>query len=119
MARLFERSFLTALGAAALASETIEALAREFVRSGNGAAGEARASGDELAGRIIDEARQLKSRLDDITERAFREAGFTSNQRFDDLELKLAQLEHRLSLLEKAAREEAAAPTESGGRAEG
>lgn len=118
MARLFERSFLTALGAAALASETIEALARQLSGAGNGSAGEARTTGDELAGRIVDEARQLKGRLDDITERAFREAGFTSNQRFDDMELKLAQLEHRLSLLEKAAKEEAggSAGGDSGGR---
>lgn len=114
MAKLFERSVLTALGAAAVASETIEALARELVRSGNGSAGEAPSGGDELAGRIIDEARQLKGRLNDITERAFREAGFTSNQRFDDMELKLAQLEHRLSLLEKAAREEAAGSASDG-----
>ena len=50
-----------------------------------------------MLGLRLDEARSL---LDDVTSRWRRELGLVTREEWDELELRVAQIEHRLRLLE-------------------
>ncbi len=49
------------------------------------------------------EAEQLGERRDDVSERVLAKVGLVRREEIDDLALRIAQLEHRLRLLERDA----------------
>lgn len=61
---------------------------------------EARAKLDELVTRWRGDTVRLRERTGEAVEKVARELGLVSRAEYDELELRLAQLEHRLSLLE-------------------
>jgi len=103
MSNLIERSILMTLGAASLTRDLAEAFASEFVRRGQETADEGRQAVNELVEKTKDEGRAVKGKIDSSLQRTFRDLGLATSGQLEELELKVAQLEHRLSLLEAAA----------------
>ena len=64
-------------------------------------ADETRARLDELASRWRGDAVRMRERAGDSFEKLAQDLGLVTRQELDELELRLAQLEHRLSLLER------------------
>jgi polyhydroxyalkanoate synthesis regulator phasin len=64
-------------------------------------ADETRARLDELASRWRGDAVRMRERASVSIEKLAQELGLVTRRELDELELRLAQLEHRLSLLER------------------
>jgi polyhydroxyalkanoate synthesis regulator phasin len=105
---LAERLVLAAFGAVALTADRADALADELAERGTIRRDEARALIEELVGRWRGDATRLSERTGAGLAGLFHELGLVTRSDFDELELRVAQLEHRLRLVEK--REERALP---------
>jgi polyhydroxyalkanoate synthesis regulator phasin len=99
---LFERIALSALGAVALTAERADAIAEELADRGLARRDEARALIDELSARWRGDATRLGERAGATLETIFHELGLVTRDDLEDLELRIAQLEHRLTLLEES-----------------
>ena len=98
--QLFERVILAGLGAASLTKDCVEQLVDALSeRSGIGRE-EARAAIDDIAGRWRGEATRAGERAGTSLQGIRRELGLALRSEVDELELRVAQLEHRLKLLE-------------------
>jgi polyhydroxyalkanoate synthesis regulator phasin len=100
-----ERTILLSVGAASLTRERAEAIVGDFVRRGELAGDEARTMVDRLMTRVRGEGAQgtgLVDRLEGGVRGALREVGVVTRPEIDDVLLRLAELEHRLRLLETA-----------------
>jgi polyhydroxyalkanoate synthesis regulator phasin len=98
-----ERTILLSVGAASLTRERAEAVVGDFVRRGELASDEARAMVDRLMTRVRGEGPQgsgLIDRLEGGVMGALREVGIVTRAEMDDVLLRLAEIEHRLRLLE-------------------
>ena len=104
---LLERIALAAVGAAALTAERADALADELADRGMARRDEARALIEEVSTRWRGDATRLGEKAGTTLDRLFRELGLVTKDDVEDLELRIAQLEHRLRLLEDAPRESA------------
>jgi polyhydroxyalkanoate synthesis regulator phasin len=97
---LLERLALAAVGAVALTADRAEELAEALSEKGGLRADDARAWIDEATSRWRGDAVRVgegtRQRLRDV----FRELGLVTRDDWDELELRVAQLEHRLRLLE-------------------
>ena len=113
MSNLLERSILMTIGAASLTRDVAEALTNEFVGRGQRTTDEGREAVNDLVDRARDETRAAKGRIDLSLQRTFRDMGLATSEQLEEMELKLAQLEHRLSLLEAAAEAVPAAEAEN------
>ena len=100
MTNLLERSILMTLGAAMLTRERAESLAENLAQKGDETTALGREAVDEVVGKAKEEARSLRGRFDDTLQRNFREMGLAPSAGIEELKLKVAQLEHRISLLE-------------------
>jgi polyhydroxyalkanoate synthesis regulator phasin len=100
-----ERLALAGLGVVALTAERTDALADELAEHGGIRRDEARALIEELVGRWRGEAVRLSERTGAGLTGFFRELGLVTRREYDELELRVAQLEHRLRLVEGEARE--------------
>ena len=98
---LLERLAFSAIGAAALTAERADAIADELAERGLARRDEARALLDELSARWRGDATRLGEKAGATMEVLFRELGLVTREDLLDLELRIAQLEHRLSLLEE------------------
>src|SRR5262245_6006428 len=97
---LAEKLVLAGVGAVPRTAERADALAEEVAaRSGMGRS-EARALVEELAGRWRSEGVRLGERTGAGLSGLFRELGLVTRDELEELELRVAQLEHRLRLLE-------------------
>ena len=103
MANLLERSILMTIGAASLSRDVAEALAGELTGRGRETTDEGREAVNELVQKARDETRVAKSRFDASMQRTFRDFGVATQDQLEEMQLKIAQLEHRLSLLEAEA----------------
>jgi polyhydroxyalkanoate synthesis regulator phasin len=99
-----ERLALAGLGAVTLTAERADALASELAERGGIRKDEARAAIEELVGRWRGDAVRVGERTGAGLENIFRELGLVTRSEYDELELRLAQLEHRLRLLEGDSR---------------
>jgi polyhydroxyalkanoate synthesis regulator phasin len=97
-----ERIVLAALGAFSLSADRIEELADELADR----AGVQRDVAVELIREVVDgwrrEAGRIGERTTDAAQRVVRDLGLVTHEELEDLELRLAQVEHRLKLLERA-----------------
>jgi polyhydroxyalkanoate synthesis regulator phasin len=100
-----ERIALAAVGAVALTTERIEALADELASRGAMTRDEARATISETAERWRAEGSRIGERAGAGLAGFFRELGLVTREEWDELELRVAQLEHRLRLVEGGAPE--------------
>lgn len=97
---LAEKLVLAGVGAVALTAERADALAEEMAARGAMGRNEARALVEELAGRWRSEGVRLGERTGAGLAGLFRELGLVTRDELEELELRVAQLEHRLRLLE-------------------
>ena len=95
-----ERVGLAALGAVALTAERADDLADELARAGGMRRDEARELIEQTAHRWRGEALRLSERAGAGLEGFFQQLGLVSRSELEDVELRVAQLEHRLRLVE-------------------
>jgi polyhydroxyalkanoate synthesis regulator phasin len=109
---LFERIALSAVGAVALTAERADALAEELADRGIARREDARALIEDLSSRWRGDATRLGEKAGATLDLLFRELGLVTREDLVDLELRIAQLEHRLSLLEEPAARDSAPPVQ-------
>ena len=95
-----ERVGLAALGAVALTAERADALADELARTGGMRRDEARELIEQTSHRWRGEALRLSERAGAGLEGFFQQLGLVPRSELEELELRVAQLEHRLRLVE-------------------
>ena len=95
-----ERLGLAALGAVALTAERADALADELAGKGGIRRDEARELIEQATRRWRGEAVRVGEKAGAGLEGVFQQLGLVTRVEFEELELRLAQLEHRLRLLE-------------------
>lgn len=98
---LFERLALAGIGAVALTADRIDALADELAERGGLKRDEGRATINDLASRWRGDSVRLGERAGVGLAGVFRELGLVTREEWDELELRVAQLEHRLKLVEQ------------------
>ena len=98
--QLFERLILAGLGAASLTRDRVEQLADSVAERGGVGREETRAAIDDIVGRWRGEATRAGERAGTSVQGILRELGLALRSEVDELELRVAQLEHRLKLLE-------------------
>jgi polyhydroxyalkanoate synthesis regulator phasin len=109
---LLERIAFTAVGAVALTAERADALAEELAERGLVRRDEARALIDDVSSRWRGDATRLGEKAGATLDVLFRELGLVTSDDLEELELRIAQLEHRLALLEEPAARDSAPPVQ-------
>lgn len=100
---LAERLGLAAVGAVALTAERIDELAGELAERGGLRRDEARQLIEEAVVRWRGDATRLTERAGQGLQGIFAQLGLVGRDEVEELELRLAQVEHRLRLVEGAA----------------
>jgi len=96
-----EKLVLAGVGAIALTAERADTLAEEISARGGMGRDEARSVVDEAVGRWRNESVRLSEWTGSGLAGLFRELGLVTREELEELELRVAQIEHRLRLLEK------------------
>jgi polyhydroxyalkanoate synthesis regulator phasin len=96
-----EMLVLAGVGAIALTAERMDALSEEIAARAGMGRDEARSLVEEAAGRWRSESVRLGERTGAGLAGLFREVGLVTRDELEELELRVAQIEHRLRLLEK------------------
>ena len=97
---LAERLFLAGIGAVALTRERVDELADELAERGNLSRTDVGQAIEDVMGRWRGDATRLGERASVSLSTAFREMGLVTRREYEELELRLSQLEHRLRLVE-------------------
>ncbi len=97
---LAEKLALAGVGAVALTAERADALADELARRGGMTREEARRVIDDQTARWRGEASRIGERAGASLHTVFHELGLVTRDEYSELELRVAQLEHRLRLVE-------------------
>jgi len=97
---LLERLALAGIGAVALTADRAEELARELTGRGDLRRDEVRQTIDEAMTRWRGDATRLTERAGASLQSVFDQLGLVSRESYEELELRVAQLEHRLRLVE-------------------
>jgi polyhydroxyalkanoate synthesis regulator phasin len=97
---LLERLALAGIGAVALTADRAEELARDLAGRGDLRRDEARQAIDEAMTRWRGDATRLTERAGASLQSVFDQLGLVSREAYDELELRVAQLEHRVRLAE-------------------
>jgi polyhydroxyalkanoate synthesis regulator phasin len=100
---LIERLVLAGVGAVSLTAERAESLAEDLASKGGIRKEEARELIDDATARWRGEAGRVGDRASAALETLFAELGLMTRDDYEELELRVAQLEHRLRLLEAPA----------------
>jgi polyhydroxyalkanoate synthesis regulator phasin len=98
------RLLLALLGAVALTAERADDLADELADRGGMRRDDVRGWIDEVSNRWRGDAVRIGERTGATVQGALRELGLVTRDEWDELELRVAQLEHRLRLLENRPR---------------
>jgi polyhydroxyalkanoate synthesis regulator phasin len=105
-----ERLALAAIGAVALTAERADALADDLVERGGMTRDEARSFVDDLFTRWRGDAARIGERAGEGLQGVFEKLGLVTRAEFEELELRVAQIEHRLRLVEDGPRLRPAPP---------
>ena len=97
----FERLALAAVGVVALTADRLDELATELSERGGMRRDEARALLEAATTRWRGDATRLGERASDTLAALLNQLGVVTREDFEELELRVAQLEHRLRLLEQ------------------
>src|SRR2546423_7070008 len=97
-----ERLALVAVGAVALTAERADKLAEAMAEKGGMRRDDARAVIDDLTRRWRGDAVRVGERAGQGMHGMLRELGLVTRDDYEELELRVAQLEHRLRLLERS-----------------
>jgi polyhydroxyalkanoate synthesis regulator phasin len=98
-----EQLGLAAVGAVALTAERIDELAGELAERGGIRRDEARQTIEDAVARWRGDAGRLTARASQGFQGIYAQLGLVGRDELDELELRLAQVEHRLRLLEGPA----------------
>jgi polyhydroxyalkanoate synthesis regulator phasin len=101
-----EQAVLVSIGAAALTRERAEAAAAELVRKGQMGSDEGKQVVERLMARVRGEgapAAGLVGKIEGGVQGLLRELGIVTRAELEDAQLRLMELEHRISLLERGA----------------
>jgi polyhydroxyalkanoate synthesis regulator phasin len=98
---LLERFGLAAIGAVALTADRADSLADELAKTGGMRRDEARELIEQTTRRWRGEALRASERAGAGLEGLFKQLGLVSRSDFEELSLRVAQLEHRLRLVEE------------------
>ena len=98
---LAEETVLAGVGAVVLTKERVDELVDELTRKGKLTREDARELVDDMVGRWRGDALRLGERASSTLGGVFREVGLVTRREYEELELRLAQLEHRLRLVER------------------
>jgi polyhydroxyalkanoate synthesis regulator phasin len=98
---VLERLALAAVGVVALTAERIEELAGELSEHGGMRRDEARQLLEDSVTRWRGDAARLGERAGESLAGIARQLGLVTREEMDELELRVAQLEHRLRLVER------------------
>jgi polyhydroxyalkanoate synthesis regulator phasin len=109
---LLERIALAAVGAVALTKERADALADELADRGVVRRDEARTLIDDVSARWRGDATRLGEKAGATLDGLFREVGLVTKDDVEELELRIAQLEHRLRLLEEPETRDSSSPVQ-------
>jgi polyhydroxyalkanoate synthesis regulator phasin len=96
-----EQLALAAVGAVSLTAERADALAEELAERGGMRRDEARAFVRDLVSRWRGDALRVGERTGASLHGGLRQLGLVLREEYEELELRVAQLEHRLRLLER------------------
>jgi polyhydroxyalkanoate synthesis regulator phasin len=99
-----EKLGLAALGAVALTADRADALADELAARGGLRRDEVRAAIEDMMLRWRGEATRVGERGGAALEGLFQQLGLVTRADFEELELRVAQLEHRIKLVEGGPR---------------
>jgi polyhydroxyalkanoate synthesis regulator phasin len=105
-----EKLGLAALGAVALTADRADALADELAARGGLRRDEVRAAIEDMTLRWRGEAARVGERSGVALEGVLQQLGLVTRADFEELELRVAQLEHRIKLVEGGPRAVPAAP---------
>jgi polyhydroxyalkanoate synthesis regulator phasin len=97
---LVERLALAGVGAVALSADRADQLARDLADRGDLRQGEVRQAIEEAMIRWRGDASRLTERAGTSLQSLFDQLGLVSREAYEELELRVAQLEHRLRLAE-------------------
>jgi polyhydroxyalkanoate synthesis regulator phasin len=100
MRDLAEEILLAGVGALALTKNRADDLVDELSTRGRLTQEDARELVDDLTGRWRGDALRMGERASSTLSGVFRELGLVTRREHEELELRLAQLEHRLRLIE-------------------
>jgi polyhydroxyalkanoate synthesis regulator phasin len=100
---LAQRLGLVAVGAVALTAERIDELAAELAERGGMQRDEVRQLIEDAVARWRGDATRLTERAGQGLQGIFAQLGLVGRDELEELELQLAQVEHRLRLVEGAA----------------
>jgi polyhydroxyalkanoate synthesis regulator phasin len=102
-----EQAILLSVGAASLTRDRVELIVGELVAQGRVSAEDGRILMERLIARVVDPQRPSPSgvigHLEDAMRGALSDAGVVTRAEVDDLRVHLAELDHRLRLIEGAA----------------
>jgi polyhydroxyalkanoate synthesis regulator phasin len=98
---LMERLALAGVGAVALSADRADQLARDLADRGDLRRDEVRQAIEEAMLRWRGDATRLTERAGASMQSLFDQLGLVSREAYDELELRVAQLEHRLRLAER------------------
>jgi len=96
-----EQVFLAALGAVSLTAERVEQLVESLAERGGMRREDARAAIDEVLTRWRGDATRATERAGEGLHGLLRELGLVLRSEYEELELRVAQLEHRMKLRER------------------
>jgi len=99
-----KRLLLALVGAVTLTEARADELAESLAKHGGMSKEEVRSWIDESTARWRGEAMRVGERAGSTLNGAFRELGLVTRDDWDELELRVAQLEHRLRLIESRPR---------------
>jgi polyhydroxyalkanoate synthesis regulator phasin len=91
---------LAAVGAVSLTAERVDELAEQLATRGGMRKEDVRAWIDDATARWRGDATRIGERASEALHGTLRELGLVTRTEWDELELRVAQLEHRLSLAE-------------------
>jgi polyhydroxyalkanoate synthesis regulator phasin len=98
---LAEETLLAGVGAVVLTKERMDELVEELSSKGRLTRDDARELVDDMVGRWRGDAVRFGERASSTLGGVFREVGLVTRREYEELELRLAQLEHRLRLVER------------------
>ena len=98
---LAERVLLAGVGAVALTADRIETLADELAERGGMTRDEARSLLEDVVTRWRGDATRATERAGEGLQSLFGQLGLVTRDDYEELELRVAQLEHRMRLVEE------------------
>jgi polyhydroxyalkanoate synthesis regulator phasin len=98
---LVEQLLLAGVGVVSLTAERVEELIDSLVERGGVQRDEARAAVEDLMSRWQGDATRVSERAGAGVQSVLRELGLVLRSEYEELELRVAQLEHRVKLLER------------------